>query len=139
MAGKAWPSEKEQALRELASSGQLNALKMSIELGVSRNSVIAKMQRLGIPSLYKAKIQENSLKKMILKKKKTPEKLKADSVHINHESFNSPTPESKSLYDLTHNECIWPVQCDGKISRLFCGKLAEGSYCIEHTELAYKR
>jgi len=144
MPGKAWTREKEDELRGLASSGALSAAQMSIKLGVSRNSVIAKMQRLGVPSLFNEKLRESSFGKIQRKKKiqrdtekKKTEKRSNDFSFLNNPIFHSPTIFSKKLSELQPSECRWPVEDNGKISTLFCAKHACGTYCTEHATKAF--
>lgn len=148
MPGKAWTREKEIELTELASSGDLSAAQMSIRLGVSRNSVIAKMQRMSIPSLYNVKLQESSFKKALLRKNikkrmynfsseiKRTKKMVKNLNPMNHPSFNSPNVFSKKLADLQANECRWPVEDNGRVATLFCAKHTCGNYCTEHTAIS---
>lgn len=141
MPGKVWTDEQVEKLKELASSGNLSAAQMSIKLGVSRNSVIAKMARMQIPSLFNSKLKARNNRKKIPKKKisKYSERTARDFSSINHISFKTPTIFSKNLYDLGINECRWPVSDNGKIADLFCARRACGPYCEEHTSISQSK
>lgn len=134
MPGKYWDTEREGRLRELALKGNLSAAEMGKDLGVSRNSIIAKMQRLGIPSKYFD--TKANMRKKIIKKKKEVKQTKPDTKYINHDSFNCPTSTSKKMIDLSLNECKWAVYGNLPIEYLFCADYTEGSYCEYHTGLS---
>lgn len=137
MPGKKWTPERELILKELAKKGTLNASEIGYQLGVSRDSVIGKMQRLGITSIYVEQKSRRIKEKNITKRfKVTRHESKPDMKFMNHPSFHSPTPTSRPLSEI-HNECLWCVQDKPK---LFCGEpIHKGHYCKEHYQIAYKK
>lgn len=136
MPGKYWNKELEDRLMQLASNGRLSAAEIGEDLGMTRNSVIAKMKRMEIPSKYKKPPSKSKIIKKIMKFKKHN---KPDTKVLDHPSFNSPTSKAKRMIDLGVFECRWAVCGDKPSEYLFCGEHADGPYCQDHKELSYSK
>ena len=86
-------------------------------LGVTKNAVVGKVHRLGLPK------RQSPIQRKPAKKKKAPE------------------PEIITMDKLRNDMCAWPIGDPGLPGFHFCGaKSTEGKpYCEPHCEQAYVR
>ncbi len=140
MVNPVWDDEKSNRLEELWGNRLLSAREMARELGVTRNAVLGKAHRLGLPERDKRPGRKRhghigKLTRIILgdpkPKWKPPEKPK--------EEATGPFIPAKpvQLMDLTHKTCRWPL--DGDPVRWYCGDKPESGfvYCKFHCKIAY--
>jgi GcrA cell cycle regulator len=145
-AGATWSSERITQLRSCVAAG-FTCSRIAAEIGVSRNAVIGKMNRLGLsrPRNVLATGPEQ----------KHTWRPKADNVtrlFSQHRILMRlppeppPSPESIrngrgcSLLELSPRSCRWPINEPGTADFCFCGHpQVEGlPYCVGHARIAYK-
>jgi GcrA cell cycle regulator len=128
----AWPGALIDRLKTLWNENRLTASQMAERLGISRNAVLGKANRLGLPT-HKAKSAKPA-PKPIPKAKKLPPVLPI---------VDEPAPPAElqfvgvSLLELGPHDCRYP-QGDAVPYR-FCGqpKREGSSYCPYHHALSY--
>ena len=114
-------------------------------LGLTRNAVIGKVHRLGLPKRKEVLLSRNS-ERHYPKQRSKP---KPEKVPTLARLFNSAVAEAGpimelppdqsafavSLLDIQHNQCRWPVSDE---PFLFCGdeKWSGHSYCLRHFAIA---
>ena len=129
----AWPAERVERFKELLAeslSASLIADRLAAEFGIaiSRNAVIGKAHRLGLPlpgtGFHKTRHPPNRRKHIGAKKPMPPPAVSALSV----------APAPCSFLELTSERCRWPL--DDPVT-LYCGapRLQRGSYCEHHTAI----
>lgn len=138
----AWTEEAQQTVREMWNSGH-SAQQISNRLGnVSRNAVIGKVRRMGLPyrqdSVWKSvkpkqtKMQRRSAsaKKARRNRERFEEARAHDVATLILPSEQAP-PNATSLLNLRNDQCRWPYG-DGPF--LFCPetKVPGLSYCLGH-------
>ncbi len=115
-----WTEEKIRRLKDMWDAGD-SASAIGRELGVTKNSVIGKSRRLGLPArpspIVKAKTPKSSSRKA-----GSREKARISDVFL-----------------LDHNMCRWPFGNPDEKGFYFCCKaVAPGKpYCEEHCATAY--
>lgn len=159
----AWTDEMVEQLREMWKQG-LTTGEIGKRLGVSKNSIVGKVHRLGLsgrPSPIKKKdtsettptnidVSETPVKtsspktekKIGKPDKKAEEKElpifseeKIETSALSHHSHNGNT----SLTDLDNHTCRWPIGDPKDENFHFCGKKVRigQTYCDEHANIAY--
>jgi GcrA cell cycle regulator len=147
-----WTEEREQQLRNLRANG-VSAMLIGIELGLSRNAVLGKANRLkarlpmpGEPLRARIKPGPKPMPKPQLPrshdaasraKYRRLDIAKAKSF-VKDDSF-IPIEQRCTITDLTMNTCRWPVGDPGKPGFFFCGgNVVEGlPYCHGHCKRAF--
>ena len=135
-----WTTERVAMLRTYFNAG-LSCAQIASEIGVSRNAVIGKMNRLGLsrgrrtaspgaarpvgPRRPHVLTQRLALKALF-----AAEPVVTDVV----------STEPCSLFNLTARKCRWPIGAVGTPDFTFCGNgTADGvSYCTGHARMAYR-
>lgn len=158
----AWTDEMIDDLRSMWKQG-LTTAEIGKKLGVSKNSIVGKVHRLGLsgrPSPIKKKEDESTTKtvdeKKVLKEK-APQKEKAPEPKAEKLTTKLKTPEKKetkmdcqkseleknqkavSLMELDNHTCRWPLGDPKDDNFHFCGKKIRvgQTYCDEHSSIAY--
>jgi GcrA cell cycle regulator len=145
--GATWTSERVEQLKDCLRGG-LTCSRIAAEIGVSRNAVIGKMNRLGL-----------SRPKDVLAKQAEPKRTAWRSRNVTrlftqHRILVELPPEPPapaaaksihngrgcSLLELSPASCRWPISEPGAADFCFCGNTqVEGlSYCAGHARIAYK-
>jgi len=136
-----WTTERVAMLRSYFNAG-LSCAQIANEIGVSRNAVIGKMNRLGLsrgrrtaaPGVPRAASSPRRphvlTQRIALKALFAAEPVVTDVV----------SPEPCSLFNLTARKCRWPIGSVGTPEFNFCGNsTADGvSYCTGHARMAYR-
>jgi GcrA cell cycle regulator len=145
--GATWTSERVEQLKGCIGAG-LTCSQIAAEIGVTRNAVIGKMNRLGL-----------SRPKDVLARKPEPKRAAGRSRNVTrlftqHRIFVElpPAPPAQSETTSIHNgrgcsflelspgKCRWPISEPGAADFCFCGNAqVEGlPYCVGHARIAYK-
>ena len=148
-AAATWTSERVAQLRSCASAG-LTCSQIAGEIGVSRNAVIGKMNRLGLSRPRSARTSAPEAKRAA-GRNGSPNITRLFS---QHRILMQLPPEPQdwsavvsihagrgcSLLDLSPGKCRWPINEPGAQDFCFCGnQQVEGlPYCMGHARLAYK-
>ena len=138
--GATWTSERVEQLKGCVGAG-LSCSQIAAEIGVSRNAVIGKMNRLGLsrPKVVLAKTPEQKrdawrpralTQLQILMRLPREPLAEATSAH----------GRGCSLLELSPGKCRWPISEPGTAHFCFCGNTqVEGlPYCVGHARIAYK-
>ena len=140
-----WTSERVAQLRSCASAG-LTCSQIAGEIGVSRNAVIGKMNRLGLsrPRTMAAPERQRAAGR--------PRSDNVTRLFSQHRILMRLPPEPLqppetirngngcSLLELTPGKCRWPINEPGAADFCFCAHpQVEGlPYCVGHARIAYK-
>jgi GcrA cell cycle regulator len=140
-----WTSERVAQLRSCASAG-LTCSQIAGEIGVSRNAVIGKMNRLGLsrPRTMAAPERQHAAGR--------PRSDNVTRLFSQHRILMRLPPEPLqppetirngngcSLLELTPGKCRWPINEPGAADFCFCAHpQVEGlPYCVGHARIAYK-
>jgi GcrA cell cycle regulator len=138
-----WTTERLEQLKSCISAG-LSCSQIAAEIGVTRNAVIGKMNRLGLsrPKVVVARAPERK-RDAWRPRPLTQHQILMD---IPEESW-SPAEvipihggHGCSLLELSPGKCRWPINEPGSESFCFCGnRQVEGlPYCVGHARRAYK-
>lgn len=156
MAMDTWTDERVRQLKALQAAGMMSASEIGNEIGVTRNAVIGKLQRMGLtlkanpgPRAQKSRTSVPSIAataRPIMRPLAEPEPPPIDA-----EPDTSDIPEASeewfakaelklpgcSIMELTGETCRWPLT-DGAPWR-FCGcePIPGVPYCPAHTRKAY--
>ena len=152
-----WTSERIELLKRCQHAG-LSCSQIAREIGVTRNAVIGKMNRLGL-SRPKDVIgrQLEQRRAARLARPKTPRTWRSERPRLNifaqHEmlmaAFPRPQPPAEdipiyngrgcTLLELSQGKCRWPISNPGAEDFCFCGnEPVEGlPYCMGHARIAY--
>ncbi len=110
-----WTPERIAALIALWNEG-LTTSQMGLRLGITKNAVVGKVHRLGLPK------RQSPIRKVAAREEK-------------------PMGEVIKLDKLTADMCCWPDGEPGTDEFRFCGKqaVADKPYCADHCRRAYVR
>jgi GcrA cell cycle regulator len=135
-----WTSARVEQLKSCISAGY-SCSQIAVEIGVTRNAVIGKMNRLGLsrPKVVAAKAPERKGDAW------RPRPLTQHQILMELPPA-PPTPEDAislfkcSLLELSPGKCRWPLSEPGTETFCFCGnRQVEGlPYCVGHARIAYK-
>jgi hypothetical protein len=148
MAGHPWTEEQTTELKDLALMN-LSAGEIGDKMGVTRNTVIGKLARIGVPlrgAMPKTKIG-------LVPRARKPKVRDFDPSHFRRRGSSiAPTPIQRSsvlidplyisLIDLESYQCHWPLDHKGQDGlETFCGhtKFGEYSYCYAHCCVGYQK
>jgi GcrA cell cycle regulator len=141
--GATWTSERIEQLKGCIGAG-LSCSQIAAEIGVTRNAVIGKMNRLGLsrPKNVLAKGPEQkrdawrprALTQLQILMQLPPEPLARAEGSSIHDGRGC------SLLELSPGKCRWPLSEPGTEHFCFCGNTqVEGlPYCVGHARIAYK-
>ena len=136
-----WTSERVAQLKSCIGAG-LSCSQIAVEIGVTRNSVIGKMNRLGLSRPRNVLGRQPEPKRDAWRPRiltqhrilmKLPPEPPAEETFI-------PSGHGCSLLELSPGKCRWPISEQRAEEFLFCGNnQVEGlSYCVGHARMAYK-
>jgi hypothetical protein len=135
-----WTDQKIELTRQMWGEGYSTS-QIASHVGKSRNAVIGKIHRMGLQKMTRTEaIAANSHR----------ERARAARERVRTAAKDRPKPPpavkpalSKAvkpakpggipLEALTGTTCRWPIT--DNTPHMFCGRKAEGRYCVEHTEL----
>ena len=144
-----WTAERVEQLKSCFDAG-LTCSQIAGEIGVSRNAVIGKMNRLGLS-------RQRSVRAGAPAAKRAADRNRGGNVtrlFSQHRILMQLPPEPQeqsavvsihdgrgcSLLDLSPGNCRWPISEPGARDFCFCGnQQVEGlPYCVGHARMAYK-
>jgi GcrA cell cycle regulator len=153
-----WSSERIELLKRCFHAG-LSCSQIAREIGVTRNAVIGKMNRLGL-SRPRDVIGRQLERRRAARPAhpKTPRTWRAKRPRLNifahHEmliaAFSGPQPHAEdipiyngrgcTLLELSQGKCRWPISNPGAEDFCFCGnEPVKGlPYCLGHARIAYR-
>ncbi|HET7805681.1 MAG TPA: GcrA family cell cycle regulator [Pseudolabrys sp.] len=135
-----WTTERVAQLKSGVSAG-LSCAQIANEIGVSRNAVIGKINRLGLsrgrnPATPRPRSGAAIRRPQILTQRLLLKSLFASAPTVDKVVSSEPC----SLLDLAPRKCRWPIGGNGIVELTFCGNATvEGmSYCAGHARMAYR-
>src|SRR5215472_11261300 len=140
-----WTSEQIELLKTHFDAG-LSCAQIARRIGMTRNAVIGKLNRLGLsrPKSAIAKQPERKVSDLFRRQRPLVHKvvgataLRAEPWVEVGETLVA-NPQRCSLLDLTDVKCRWPIGDPGSASFGFCGRdqVRGLSYCATHARMAY--
>lgn len=144
--GPSWTDERVDLLKKRWAEG-LSGRDIAAELpGMSRNAVIGKVHRLGLPRRKEHRAEVRPAKPPRKRYRRTGfgtyiKKLELVAVPILPiDDLQIPLEQRRTLVQLENHHCRWPVGEPAESSFFFCGadKLKESPYCAGHARKAYR-
>ena len=152
-----WSSERIELLNRCFHAG-LSCSQIALEIGVTRNAVIGKMNRLGLSrprDVVDRQLEQRRAAKLAHPKITASRPRRArPNIFAQHELLREAFPEPKppaedipihngrgcTLLELGREKCRWPISTPGAADFCFCGnEPVEGlPYCPGHARLAYR-
>ena len=154
-----WSSERIELLKRCFDAG-LSCSQIAREMGVTRNAVIGKMNRLGLSRPKDLMVRQLEQRRDArLASPRVPRlprpRRPRPSIFAQHamlrEVFSEPQPSAQdvpihngrgcTLLELGQGKCRWPISTPGAADFWFCGnEPVEGlPYCPGHARIAYRR
>jgi GcrA cell cycle regulator len=140
-----WTTERVALLKNRIDAG-LSCAQIAREIGVSRNAVIGKVNRLGLSRFKGAtagRLERTGAPKMprprIVTQQRTLRALRAEP-QLAFVEAPCDSANRCSLFELQQWHCRWPISDPGAEDFGFCGnKPVEGlPYCAAHSRMAYR-
>ena len=136
-----WTDERVELLKKLWGGG-LSGSQIAGELccGLTRNSVIGKVHRLGLPTRARVNGEAGSLARGLRKPRaKRQSRAVAWKRPLSPENI-IPVRQRRTLLQLTENTCRWPIGDPATPEFFFCGaRPLDGlPYCNYHSRAAYQ-
>jgi len=139
-----WTSERVEQLKGCINAG-LSCSQIAAEIGVTRNAVIGKLNRLGLSRPRTCSARATAKARRLAPQKRHANSHAASDSHeaspraSGRETF-IPSGHGCSLLELSPGKCRWPISEQRAEEFLFCGNnQVEGlSYCVGHARMAYK-
>jgi GcrA cell cycle regulator len=137
---KTWTAERLARLRTCFDAG-LSCAQIAGEIGVSRNAVIGKINRLGLsrgrsPAAPRPRGGASMRRPQVLTQRLVLKALFAAEPVAD----NVVSTEPCSLLNLAPRKCRWPIAGAGTAEFRFCGNVTADamSYCAGHARMAYR-
>ena len=137
-----WTDERVTVLKKLWLEG-LSASQIAKQLGgVTRNAVIGKVHRLGLSG----RAAPSQPARAVFKAPRAPRPasstpvirrepvLRAEPVRVRAPE----QPGSATVLTLGSHMCKWPIGDPSSTEFTFCGRGTAGTYCSEHSQVAYQ-
>lgn len=148
-----WTEERVELLRELW-NGQFSASRIAAQLGITRNSVLGKLHRLGLSGRGKPATSLKRQRKQELHRRRVrvcrpasigSTALNADPAELPHlakplEAVVVPIAKKLTIGALTEHTCKWPIGDPREHDFHYCGhdSLQGLPYCQHHALVAYR-
>ncbi len=145
-----WPNERMDLFRQLWSDPAMSAAKIALRLGMTRNAVLGKRKRMGLPergSGTREPATGDSLRPSKRSRARRGEGVAAPKPHWQPRQPDCEAtaavdlpPESSdcavTILGLTDTTCRWPLA-----AMTYCGAmpLGDSPYCLRHARMAYRR
>ena len=140
-----WTDDRVTVLKKLWLEG-LSASQIAKQLGgVTRNAVIGKVHRLGLSG----RAAPSQPARAVLRTPRPPRPAAQPTVRREAHAPAHPRPEPQRLYvpeepgmatvlTLGAHMCKWPIGDPSSDEFTFCGRRADGAYCVEHSRVAFQ-
>jgi GcrA cell cycle regulator len=147
---RTWTPERVEQLKVHVSAG-LSCAQIAREIGVTRNAVIGKINRLGLsglkpPSAPKPKVPKDRSPRylalrQIFRVVRPQGDPAAEPPPLVDEAPFMTSEQRCSLLELSPVNCRWPINDPGAANFAFCGLATVPGlpYCTGHARLAYRR
>jgi GcrA cell cycle regulator len=138
--GRTWTAERVNQLKSHFEAG-LSCSQIADEIGVSRNAVIGKINRMRLSRFGAviAKPRQRRAPPRFSSQHHILAALRAEPLPLRQEA---PVENMSrcSLVDLAEEECRWPISDPGARDFGFCGRKAVNGlpYCAAHARMAYQ-
>jgi GcrA cell cycle regulator len=136
-----WTEERVTVLKKLWLEG-LSASQIAKQLGgVTRNAVIGKVHRLGLSG----RAAPSQPQRMVVRTPRPPRPVSTPTVRreptLRSEPVRVRVPEEPGMatvLTLGAHMCKWPIGDPSSTEFTFCGRGTTGTYCSEHSQVAYQ-
>lgn len=134
-----WTTERVAQLKSGVNAG-LSCAQIANEIGVSRNAVIGKINRLGLSRGRNPTAPRSRDGVSIRRPKVLTQRLVLKALFASAPIADVVSSEPCSLLNLTPRKCRWPISGAGTVDFTFCGNTTvDGmSYCAGHARIAYR-
>jgi GcrA cell cycle regulator len=135
-----WTAERVALLRSCVNTG-LTCGQIADEIGVSRNAVIGKINRLGLSRGRSAVVSGTRIGAPRRRPQVLTQRLALEAMFASQPVYEDVvSAEPCSLLSLSPRKCRWPISASGNADFTFCGNItADGvSYCVGHARIAYR-
>ncbi len=143
-----WTPQRVDQLRNCVAAG-LTCRQIAAEIGVTRNAVIGKINRLGLSSGRPPGVPARSSPPRVRRPRFSTQRqllrlIGAEALSVADEVTLAPAPVDStqrcSLLELAPGKCRWPINDPGATDFAFCGNeaIVGCSYCAGHTRMAYR-
>lgn len=143
-----WSDDRKKKLTELREQG-LSSSQIGLKLGVTRNAVIGQAHRMGLavpnrtvrakvmtPRANPQRLQTHYTprKRLRISLVETPGTPLTEPVYIPASEYDKSIPleQRKTLLELNHHTCHWPIGDPSKPDFFFCGASTNRVYCQHH-------
>jgi GcrA cell cycle regulator len=141
---RTWTTERIEQLRHHVGAG-MTCAEIARAIGVSRNAVIGKLNRLGIsrgraPATARPERTGDRRRITIVTQRQILRAVYAETPAPAETCAAVISPHRCSLLELTHGQCRWPLNEPGTEDFAFCanGAVDGLSYCAGHVRMAYR-
>jgi len=140
--GRTWTVERIKQLRSCFAAG-LSCSQIADEIGVSRNAVIGKLNRLKLSRFERKTVRPRAPRRKVTLRLVTQHDilsaLRAEPPPPVEQKPVEPGPRC-SLAELSEGTCRWPISDPGDRDFGFCGCAAVNGlpYCAAHARIAYQ-
>ena len=134
-----WTAERVAQLKNGVNAG-LSCAQIANEIGVSRNAVIGKINRLGLSRGRNPAAPRPRDGALVRRPKVLTQRLVLKALFTTAPIADVVSSEPCSLLNLTARKCRWPISGVGAVDFTFCGNTTvDGiSYCAGHARIAYR-
>jgi hypothetical protein len=132
-----WPADREARLIELHLAGETSRV-IADEFGLSRNSIIGKIQRLRAAGrLPKLPPEKQNQKSVAQKELAMVRRLKGAPTPPKPLPKPEPPVDGILLTETLEHHCRWPVRGEGYDMKVCGHHKVTGAYCAKHAKIAY--
>jgi GcrA cell cycle regulator len=136
-----WTPDRVAALKRLHEAG-LTCSEMAREIGVTRNAVIGKISRLGLSRPQGEAPPRREPRAQAKPRRSQPRILRLLRAEAFSPAEDEPNDDGQrtSLFELSPQNCRWPIGSPGADDFGFCGNepVAGFPYCPRHARMAYQ-
>jgi GcrA cell cycle regulator len=136
-----WTDDRVAVLKKLWLDG-LSASQIAKQLGgVTRNAVIGKVHRLGLSGRAAPSHPQRAVYKAPRPPRPTPTPTIRREPSLRSEPVRMRVPEEPGMatvMTLGAHMCKWPIGDPSSTEFTFCGRGTAGTYCSEHSQVAYQ-